>query len=158
MIPADFVINAYARNLHFIKTYTEGFSQADSLIQPPAKANCANWIVGHIACYRNRLLDVLGQPPVIDPQLAVRYSNGSAPVLGEEVSIGQIDELKRAIEESQVIFAHALRSLTPEQSSAVKTYGTFSLSVAEWAVFLLRHEAMHQGQLELLQEVVKGSE
>ena len=69
MISADFVINAYARNLHFIKTYTEGFSQADSLIQPPAKANCANWIVGHIAAYRNRLLDVLGQPPVIDPQL-----------------------------------------------------------------------------------------
>ncbi len=158
MISADFVINAYARNLHFIKTYTEGFSQADSLIQPPAKANCANWIVGHIACYRNRLLDILGQPLVIDPQLATRYGNGSSPVVGEEAGIGQIDELKQAIETSQATIAASLHALTPEQISEVKTYGTFSLSIGEWAVFLLRHEAMHQGQLELLQEVVKGSE
>ena len=158
MISAEFVINAYARNIHFIKTYTEGFSQADSLLQPPVKANCANWIVGHIACYRNRLLDVLGQPPVIDPQLAARYGNGSAPVLGEEAGIAHIDELKQAIETSQATVATALRALTPEQISEVKTYGSFSLSVGEWAVFLLRHEAMHQGQLELLQEVVKENQ
>ena len=156
MLTAEHIINAYARNLHFVKTLTAGYSQADSLVQPPVTGNCANWIVGHIATYRNRILEILGEATTLDPQIAARYGNGSQPVLGEETGIGQLTDLLAAIEAAQVRLVAVLPQLTPDQGGRVITLGAFTLSVAEWMLFLLRHEAYHTGQLELLQEVVKA--
>ncbi len=156
MLTAEHVINAYARNLHFVKTLTAGYSQRDSLVQPPVAGNCVNWIVGHIATYRNRILDILGEAPTLEPQIAARYGNGSQPVLGEEAGIGQMADLLAAIEVAQARLVAVLPQLTPDQGARVITLGAFTLSVAEWMLFLLRHEAYHTGQLELLQEVVKA--
>ena len=156
MITAEHLIKAYARNLHFVKTLTAGYSQADSLIQPPVQGNCANWIVGHIATSRNRVLELLGEPLTLDPQIAARYGNGSLPVLGEEAGIGQLADLVAAIEAAQARLAVALPQLTPVAGEQIVISGAFTQSVVEWMLFLLRHEAYHTGQLELLQEVVKA--
>ena len=156
MLTADHLINIYARDLSFIKQLTDGFSHADSLIQPPVSGNCANWVVGHIAAYRNRILTILDQPPALDEAIAARYARDSKPVLGDEPGIGQFTTLIHALEVAQECLAVGLRGLTPEQIERVQTFGQFSMSTAEWMLFLLRHEAYHIGQLELLQEVVKA--
>ena len=66
MITAENLIAMYARNVLFIKQLTEGLTHVDSLAQPPVPGNCMNWVMGHIVAYRNRLSDMLGQPPALD--------------------------------------------------------------------------------------------
>ena len=156
MFTVDSVINAYARNLFFIKQLTAGFTHQDSLIQPPAPGNCANWVVGHIAVYRNRILSILGEPLALDAQVAARYVRDSAPVLGDEPGLGHFTDLIDALETAQDHIATGLRRMTPEEAARIHTYPPAPLSAAEWMVFLLRHEAYHTGQLEILQEVVKA--
>lgn len=156
MLTADHLINMYARNLFFMQQLTEGFTHADSVIQPPVPGNCANWVIGHIAAYRNRIMTILDQPPVLGEQFVARYARDSKPVLGDEPGISPFAELLQAIEASQANLAVGLRALTPEQAERVLAFGQFNMSVAEWMLFLLRHEAYHTGQLELLQEVVKA--
>lgn len=158
MLTAEHLINMYARNLAFIKQLTEGFTHADSVVQPPVPGNCANWVVGHIATYRNRILTILGQPLVLDEMLAQRYARDSKPVLGDEPGIGQFPVLLAAIEASQDKLASGLRALTPEQAAETRAIAQFNMSIAEWMIFLLRHEAYHTGQLELLQEIVKAEQ
>lgn len=156
MLTAEHLISAYARNLTFIKQLTAGFTHADSLIQPPVQGNCANWVVGHILAYRNRILTILGETTVVDEAIAARYVRDSKPVLGDEPGLGQFPSMVEALELAQDRLAAGMRSLTPEQGEQIFSFGQFSMPAAEWMLFLLRHEAYHTGQLELLQEVVKA--
>ena len=155
MITAENLITTYARNLMFIKQLTEGITHADSLVQPPAPGNCINWVIGHITAYRNRIMTILNQPLVFDEALVARYARDSRPVLGEEAGISKFEDLLQAIEVSQERLAIGLRQLPPEQAAKVLAFGQLNMSVAEWMLFLLRHEAYHTGQLELLREIVK---
>ncbi len=157
MLTAEHLISTYVRNLTFIKQLTEGFSHADSLIQPPVQGNCANWVVGHILAYRNRILTILGETTVIDDALAARYARDSRPVLGDEPGLGQFPAMMQALELAQDRLAAGLRRMTPIQAEQLFTFGQFNMAAAEWMLFLLRHEAYHIGQLELLQEVVKAA-
>ena len=155
MLTAEHLISAYVRNLTFIKQLTAGFTHADSLIQPPIQGNCANWVVGHILAYRNRILTILDETTVVDDAIAARYARDSKPVLGDELGLGQFPEMVAALELAQDLLATGIRQITPIQAEQLFTFGQFSMPAAEWMLFLLRHEAYHTGQLELLQEVVK---
>jgi uncharacterized damage-inducible protein DinB len=156
MLTAQHLISAYARNLTFIKQLTAGFSHADSLIQPPVQGNCVNWVVGHILAYRNRILTILGETLVVDETIAARYARDSKPVLGDEPGLGQFPEMVAALELAQDRLATGMGQMTPEQAERIFSFGQFTMPAAEWMLFLLRHEAYHTGQLELLQEIVKA--
>ncbi len=157
MFTIDTLINAYARNLYFVKTHTAGMSHADSLTQPPIKGNCVNWIVGHIALYRNTVLKDLGQPSVFPDEIALRYRAGSEPVLHDEPGLAQLPALLAALDASQDALAAGLRALTPERGSEMITFGTVPpMPLSESVVFRLRHEAYHTGQLELLAELQRS--
>jgi uncharacterized damage-inducible protein DinB len=153
MITADNLIAMYARNLYFIKTHTDGLTHADSLAQPPVPGNCINWVVGHILAYRNRILKVLGQPPIFDEVTAARYARDSKPVLGDEPGIGMLENMLQLLDESQAHVAAAMKALPPDDAGKMWTFGQNTMSAAEWMLFLLRHEAYHTGNMELLREV-----
>ncbi len=155
MFSAESIISVYARNLTFIQQLTAGFSHADSLIQPPVPGNCAHWIVGHLVVYRNRLLTMLEQPLALEESQVARYVRDSAPVLGDEPGLTPFGDLLEALQVSQERLATGVRALTPAVAERVHEYPPMRMSTAEWLIFLLRHEAYHTGQLELLQEVVK---
>ena len=156
MITAEQLGAMYARNLMFIHEKTAGFSHADALLQPPVPGNCTNWIVGHIAVYRNRILGFLGREPTLDPAIGARYVRDSPPVLGDEPGIGQLADLLAALDAAQGRLEAALRELTPERAAETVGFGQFSMSLAEMLLFLLRHEAYHTGQLELLHELAQA--
>ncbi len=138
----------YGRNLLFLREKTDGLTDAEALLQTPFPGlNCLNWQVGHIAAFRDRLLALLGADPTLDPALAARYAPNSAPVLGDEPGIAQLDELLRAIAVSQERLTAALPALTPTRAAEVLGAGQFTMTVEEWVVFYLRHEAYHVGQL-----------
>ncbi len=153
MLTADNLIAMYARNLYFIKANTNGLSHADSLAQPPVPGNCINWVVGHILLYRNRVLKILGQPPAFDETTAARYARNSKPVLGDESGIGILEDMLDALDASQVQLAAAMLALSPDDTQKMWTFGEFNMTAAEWMLFLLRHEAYHTGNLELLRDV-----
>ena len=138
----------FGRNMIFLREKAEGLSHAESVLQPPFPGlNCLNWQVGHIATFRNRLLQLLGAEPTLDPAIARRYIPGSEPVLGDEPGIGQLADLLRAIEAAQERLIATLPTVTPERAAEVVGAGQFSMTVGEWALFYARHEAYHIGQL-----------
>mgnify|MGYP003311315476 CR=1 FL=1 len=44
------------RNQNFIEKSVSGLTQSDSLLQLPGESNCMNWVLGHIAVYRDSML------------------------------------------------------------------------------------------------------
>ncbi len=138
----------YERNLLFLREKTDGLTDAEALLQPPFPGlNCANWNVGHIAAIRDRLLALLGTEPTLDPAIAARYAPNSAPVLGDEPGIAQLSALLHAIATSQERLVAALPTITPARAAEVLGAGQFTMTVEEWIVFYMRHEAYHVGQL-----------
>lgn len=138
----------YGRNLLFLREKTDGITHTESVLQPPFPGlNCLNWQIGHIACFRDRLLALLGAEPTLAPAIAARYAPNSAPVLGDEAGIGRFDELLQAIATSQERLTAALPAFPPERAAAVSGTGPFRMTGAEWVVFYMRHEAYHVGQL-----------
>jgi hypothetical protein len=155
MFTVDMVINAYARNLFFIKNHTKDFSHADSLLQPHARGNCANWVLGHIAAYRDKVLDQLGLPAVFG-QRADRYQINTPPVLADGPDIVQLADIVNAIESAQAQIEHGLRTMSPERAAEGVTFAQREMTRAEALLFLMRHESYHTGQLELLAELPKS--
>jgi hypothetical protein len=136
------------RNMIFIREKTDGITHAESVLQPPFPGlNCLNWNVGHIATFRNRLLQLLGEEPSLDPAIAQRYVPGSDPVLGDEPGIGQVADLLHAITVAQDRLTAALPKLAPERAAEVLGAGQFKMTIGEWVFFYVRHEAYHVGQL-----------
>ena len=143
----------YARDIAIVKQLTDGLTHPDSLAQPPVSGNCINWVLGHIVAYRNRISEMLGQPAVLDPAIAVRYARESKAVTGEEPGLAKLEQLLAALDASQVQLAAGLPKLSAEVAMQSRSYGPMSMTHAEWFLFLLRHEAYHVGNLELLREV-----
>ena len=44
------------RNQDLIAKATDGLSQTESVLQLPGESNCMNWVLGHIALYRDEML------------------------------------------------------------------------------------------------------
>ena len=44
------------RNQQFVKSVVSGFNQDDILLQLAGNSNCMNWVLGHIAVYRDAML------------------------------------------------------------------------------------------------------
>ncbi len=155
MFTVEMAINAYARNLFFIKNHTKGFTHADALLTPQANGNCANWLLGHIAAYRNKVLDHLELAPIFDVAQAERYQANSAPVLADGPDIAQLDDLLEAIEIAQGRIEHGFRQFNPARAAEMTKIGPWDMTRAEATLFLMRHEAYHTGQLELLAELAR---
>jgi len=153
MLTADNLTAMYARNLTFIQTHMKGLTHADSLVQPPVPGNCINWVVGHIVHYRNRIFKILGASPIFDEATAARYARDSKPVLGDEPGISSLEDLLDALEKSQVKLGATMNALSPEAALKSWIFGDTTMSAIEWMLFLLRHEAYHVGNLELLREL-----
>lgn len=138
----------FGRNLTFLREKTDGLTHAESVLQPPFPGlNCLNWNVGHIASFRDRLLQLLDRKPLLDPTIAQRYAPNSAPVLGDEPGIGQLDDLLRAITVAQGHLLDAIPKIAPERAAEVFSAGQFKMPIGEWVMFYMRHEAYHIGQL-----------
>ncbi|MEO8433157.1 MAG: DinB family protein [Acidobacteriota bacterium] len=123
----------------------EGITHDESLIQPIA-GNCLNWVVGHLVWGRNKILEILKEPPAIAKETAERYKRGSDPMqsAGEATPFA---DLLSALERSQKQVQEALApdsqkapALTPEDSENLGT--------------LFFHEGYHVGQTGILRRLI----
>ena len=61
MIDPGLLANGFESNTWVILKQVEGLTHEDSLIQPPFRGNCLNWVLGHIADNRNTMLRFAGE-------------------------------------------------------------------------------------------------
>jgi len=131
-----------------VRRQTEGLSHADSLIQPPVRGNCLNWIIGHIVHNQDLILLALGQPPIWTYDEARRYKRESDPISDEAQAL-PLERLLRDLDASTERILTGLHAATPEMLAVSHQQKT----VAEHIALLIWHETYHVGQLELLRQL-----
>lgn len=153
MITGENLAWNFERNASYIRSHLADLTHADSLVQPPAKGNCINWILGHIVCYRTYALAVCRLAAVLSDAVAQRYARDSAPVTGAAADVAEIDTLLAAYWQSHEQLLAYWQSMTPAQAAEIVTAAGFTMPRAELLTSFMRHESYHAGQLELLREL-----
>lgn len=149
---ADSLIQKYKLTAYIINRQTEGISNEESVIQPPVRGNCMNWILGHILNDRNLVLSLLGEEPVFDKAEADRYQRESDPVTTLENGL-PFDKLLAKFELSQKRIVSGLRKITEERLAEIDEVGTLKEEVGALISFIHWHETYHTGQFELLRQL-----
>ncbi len=153
MISIQDLLDSYEHNLDVLKRQTAGLSQEDSLLQLPFRANCLNWVVGHILTNRVNVLKLLGVEDVLpDVDLSLYYKE-SEPILGPGKGVLVLSELLGHLETTQKLLEAALVEETPESLQRKASYsGRPERTLAAWLLFLFYHDCYHLGQTELLRQ------
>ena len=136
-------------SLYATRVNAEGITDAEALIQPRPDGNCMNWVLGHILSSREAMLKLLGEAPVLEPEVAARYKRGSAPILGEEDGL-PFSELLTALTTSQERLLRGIANASEAKwDEAVPEFGTTKGALH----FLHFHEAYHSGQVAVLRRM-----
>lgn len=152
MLDPDDLATAFGRNLRIIQMQTEGLSHADSLIQPPFRGNCLNWVLGHLLDNRQQIIEVLGGAPVPGVAELTPYERGSAPLAEGEQAL-PLEQLLAALATTQERIADHLAAATPDTFAAPVTFGERTTTLGKRLFFLYFHETYHIGQTELLRQL-----
>ncbi len=153
MITSKELAEGFARNLGIIVSQTKGLDHADSILQPPMRGNCMNWVLGHIADNRNALLKRLGQPTMMSEEQGKRYGYGSEPVCADGEDVLKLEELLNMLQRSQETIASVLDRITPEELAREIDGFRGKTSLGSFLFFVHWHETYHVGQAELLRQL-----
>ncbi|MCE5260040.1 MAG: DinB family protein [Chloroflexi bacterium] len=147
------VIGIFAQNLSVINKQTNGLTDEQSLLQPPFRGNCLNWVLGHILSNRSEVLEALEAEGMLSAEQYKRYGYGSEPICGPGQDILPLEQLLEMLRESQVRIQSALENASDELLSEERTLGPNRMPCEELVLFLLWHESYHTGQTELLRQL-----
>lgn len=152
MIGPHDLVGAFARNVAVVKSQAAGLSHAESLIQPPFRGNCLNWVIGHLVTNRDDVLATLDQPPVLGAAGAP-YRRESEPLRAAESGVLPLADLLALLEQAQEGIAAALGPLDETTLAREVVVGERTTTVARRTFFLYFHETYHVGQTELLRQL-----
>jgi uncharacterized damage-inducible protein DinB len=128
----------------------DGITHEESLHAPEPGGNSLNWVLGHLLWGRNQIFQMLGRPPVWEPEKIARYARGSAPI-GPDDHPEPLEEIRAALERTQGPLLEALRSFSAEDLAKVDEKGQ---SLAQRLAMLGFHEGYHGGQAGLLRRLL----
>jgi hypothetical protein len=137
---------------HIIKLQTDGLSHTDSVLQPPFRGNCLNWVVGHIIEGRDSALKLMGEAPLLHDGSAAFYETGSKPITRAAQAV-PLKDLLQVLEMSQQRLASALERTTPDELGEPVQFRGSEQSLGQAIAGLHWHETYHTGQLELLRQL-----
>lgn len=133
----------------------EGLTHNDSLISPAPGGNCLNWVVGHLVSTNERLLEVLGQPPVLGKDSLRRYDRGSAE-LHDPAEALPLDTLLAAWDRQWAGIDAGLSAIAPEKLDAPAPFSPRNKvdeTVLSLLTIVMFHQAYHAGQAGLLRRI-----
>ncbi len=148
---AETLIQKFQLTSYIIHRQTEGITNADSVIQPPVRGNCMNWILGHILDERDYILILLGAEPVFDDAARELYQRESSPVTNLTEGL-PFDQLMAKFDLSQERIETGLKSITDERLAEIGTAGSRNDQVGALIAYIHWHETYHTGQFELLRQ------
>ncbi len=147
---------ALAERFHFnarlIHMQARGLTHAHSLLQPPFRGNCFNWVVGHILTSRDACLRLLEQPPTLTAAQLSVYDRDSQP-LTDPANALPLEDLLSKLDESGRLLSAALQPLDEQSLARPVAFGSQPQPLGEVLAFLQWHETYHLGQLELLRQL-----
>ena len=149
---ATSLIQKFSLTHRVIQMQTDGLTHADSLLQPPFRGNCLNWVLGHIIEGRNNALLALCAPPVWGEENSSRYGPRSEPIVRDEQAL-PCERLMSDLAESQQRIEAALSEMCAEALAAQVDTGDGEMPLREHLAWLHWHETYHVGQLELLRQL-----
>ncbi|MGC4107412.1 MAG: DinB family protein [Thermomicrobiales bacterium] len=146
------VQESLGRNQHVLGRQVAGLTHADSLLQPQPRGNCLNWVVGHMAASREKMLSVIGEETVFGPDALAHYVRGSEPILADGDGVLPLADLLSGFDAQQDRLARAIAAASPE-ALAQPSPGMEGMSVIEELQFHAWHETYHLGQTDLLRQL-----
>ncbi len=152
MITQKDLAKAFDRNVTIVKSQAKDLTHEDSLIQPPFRGNCLNWVLGHLVENHDDILETLGEPRLFDNQLD-RYKRESEPMRREDEGTIRLEDLLAWLERGQVQISALLDQADESTLARVLTFGERKVTVAERVFFLYFHETYHVGQTELFRQL-----
>jgi uncharacterized damage-inducible protein DinB len=139
----EFSYGALFRNL-------EGLTHEESLVQPRPAGNTLNWVLGHIVATRNRMLPMIGAPPVWPAEHAFLYS-GRDEAQWNTTKAFHLDVIKTDLARSQQLIMASLDAIS---SAALQAPTDTGQPLIEVIGFFHFHESYHGGQVALLRRLV----
>ncbi len=149
---AETLIQKFQLTSYIIHRQTEGITNEESVVQPPVRGNCMNWILGHLLTERNFVLKLLGYEPVFTQAETERYQRESEPVTGYKDGL-PFDQLMAKLELSQQLIEEGLKKITHERLAEMAEAGTRKDPVGAIIAYIHWHETYHTGQFELLRQL-----
>ncbi len=142
------------RNQDFIAKATDGLSHAESVLQLPGESNCMNWVLGHVAVYRDVILSGISQPEYMTPSEVKLYNYNSNPITAASKSsslerlLGTLEKTYDALSGWLEKNPEGLQKETPQDIQIRK-----GKTVTEHFAVLCWHESNHVGELHALREL-----
>jgi len=153
MITNKQLTEAFERNVRIIQMQTKGLSQAESLLQMPFRANCMNWVLGHILVNRDSILKSLGEQPLLSDVEIEIYEQESKPLVEEGAGVISLENMLDVLQRGQESIVACLVELAPEEFTNEIKVGDKTRTLGERLFFLYFHETYHVGQSEYLRQL-----
>ena len=149
----------FRRNQDAILNAVDGLSHSEGLLQLPGESNCMNWILGHIATYRDGMLaDIRLKEHMTEDEVSL-YGSGSAPITigSPAVDFERLIELQKLTFDGLYVWLKSdpsgLENETRSDMPYKKGYAGYWDSVIEHLTQMTGHESIHVGELSALREL-----
>ena len=152
MISLEQLGKEFMRNVRVIEMQINGLTHEDSLLQPEARGNCMNWVLGHIAASRDSVLKMLDEEPMLTEVEKKRYVNGSEPITQDGEDLIRLERLLELIQAGQERIENALAGL--DMSKLEEMVGKDGdVRLGDRLHFWYFHDTYHTGQTEYLRQL-----
>lgn len=145
--------NVYKRNLIVIKRQIDGLTHEDSMIQPPFRGNCLNFVLGHMAASRQDVLRLLDAESLMSEEEINRYTIEAEPILSEGDNVLKLEAIMKVMDGSQVEIEERMSGMTSDNLDKGIGDGERKVTLGMRIEFLSWHEAYHTGQTEYLRQL-----
>jgi len=156
MIDLPVLEEGFALNLRLVQTFTQDLNHEQSLIQPDPGVNCLNWVLGHMAVNRGRILDLLDYPRVLGDEEKERYESGSPPILADGPGVLPLPKLVDLLAKAGSVMGSAFEAASVARLAEIIQVGEVEMTVLRRIFGFYFHETFHTGQVELLADLARG--
>ncbi|MBW8012325.1 MAG: hypothetical protein FVQ83_14015 [Chloroflexi bacterium] len=153
MIDKEIMREAFSRNMRIIQMQTDGLTHADTLLQPPARGNCLNWVLGHIMGNRDSILKLLDEQPLLTEAEKEKYARESEPVILEDPDVIPLERFLELLPKSQEMIENAFEKMETEDFEKEIGSGERTSKLGNRLHFFYFHETYHCGQTEFLRQL-----
>ena len=146
----DAIAFALTTSQTLLKRFIADLRQQDYLHRPAPKANCAAWIVGHLALSDRGSLKRIGAPlPELPAGFEHKFSREEGCPQAEE--FGNVTQLIAIFDEHRNRLIAVVKALPAEQldKPLEKPHPMFR-TIGELVTFMALHSTMHAGQISII--------
>lgn len=155
MIDVRLLYEGAERNYRTLLRQISGLTHEQSLLQPPFRGNCLNWVVWHVVMSRERMLLLVDADPVWTAEPRMRYERNSEPITDSKDAL-HFDKIVADLGVLHERLVSRLQAITADDLNVGKVPYNLPADpepVWDWLQFLLWHETYHIGNTELLRQL-----